>query len=374
MLFSSPLYGVLALAAALFCRMLGVFLVLPVAALLVTDFPGSSPFAAGLVLGGYGITQALMQIPTGILADRWGKKTVLLIALALFAGGSFIAAAGESVYEIIIGRLLQGSGAVAAVSAAWISDIAPAERRAPAMAAFGAVIALAFVVSLFAAPILAAAYQLNGIFAITGWLGVISFIFVLSLPAPAITRPTANVAATLRTLLANRPLLKIGGGAFILHYALATLFFILPTNLTLALADHWQVYLASFVAALPPAVWLIMRVEKQPHLCLSLAIGSLFIGFVVLLWSTQTIIAVIALFFFFSGFTALEAALPAMAAKAAAAPDRAAAMGVVMTCEFSGVFCGGILAGTLAVFLDGQATIVIICLLLVVWLFTVKEK
>ncbi|MCH9758786.1 MAG: hypothetical protein K0U19_06735, partial [Proteobacteria bacterium] len=179
---------------------------------------------------------------------------------------------------------------------------------------------------------------------------------------------------TLRTLLANRPLLKIGGGAFILHYALATLFFILPTNLTLALADHWQVYLASFVAALPPAIWLIMRVEKQPHLCLSLAIGSLFIGFVVLLWSTQTIIAVIALFFFFSGFTALEAALPAMAAKAAAAPDRAAAMGVVMTCEFSGVFCGGILAGTLAVFLDGQATIVIICLLLVVWLLTIKEK
>ena len=372
MFLTSTLCAVLALAAALFCRMLGVFLLLPLAALLVADLPDGSLIAAGLVLGGYGLTQALMQIPTGLLADRLGKKPVLLAALALFAAGGFAAAAAESVGGIIAGRLLQGAGAVAAVSAAWITDIAAPGQRAPALAAFGAVIALAFVTSLLLAPLAGATLELDGVFLLSGWLGLASLLLVLPVPAPPLQ--ATHAATGVRRLLNNRPLLIISGGGFILHYALAGVFFLLPPQLSLPPDEHWQIYGGGFLLALPPALWLIMRVEKNPARWCALAAMLMLAGVLLLPFAAALPAALAMLFLFFTGFCALEAAIPALAARTA---DRhrigkGGAMGVVMTCEFAGVFCGGAATGLVSQLISGKIAVGLVCLLLAIWIIVMR--
>lgn len=375
--FRASRIGLAALAAALFCRMLGVFILLPVAAPLVSALPDGDALSAGLVLGGYGLTQALLQLPIGMLADKFGKKPVMLAALALFAAGGFAAAAAESAAGMVGGRLLQGMGAVAAVTAAWIADIAPPHRRAPAMAAFGGVIALAFVVTLFLAPLAVGWVGLAGVFEISGWLGVASFLLVLTLPPPPLSAQDSAappMLSALSALLRNRELMKIALGAFALHYALATLFFILPTTLPLPTAQHWQAYAPGFVAAIAPAWWLISRVERQPARCLKIAVALVFAGTVLLPAAEALAAAGAAVLAFFAGFMALEAALPALAARAVPAAARASAMGVVMSCEFASVFLGGAMAGALAQVAPqagGGAAVAVAALLLAGWFFVI---
>src|SRR3546814_14783783 len=73
-------------------RMLGMFMILPVFELYARDLPGHvTPLQIGLAIGLYGLVQACLQIPVGMLSDRIGRKPVIVVGLALFALGSFIA-------------------------------------------------------------------------------------------------------------------------------------------------------------------------------------------------------------------------------------------------------------------------------------------
>lgn len=377
--FSSFHAAVLLLLAALFCRMFGVFLLLPVAAPLAAALPDSSALLAALVLGGYGLTQAALQIPLSYLADRVGKKPVMLGALALFAAGGFVAAAAESVHVMVGGRLLQGAGAVAAITAAWMVEITPAERRVPAMAGLGGVIALAFLLALFAAPQAAAALELNGVFALSGWLGVAAFACVLLLPTPPIYPPAARNAAALfhalHSVLDNHAVRAAAGGAFLLHAALAVLFFTLPKQLPLPPAQHWEIYALAFAFAGLPAWRLINRIEQYTDFCRTLAVSLVTLGLLgTLLADWGFSYALFPLAAFFAGFIVLEAALPAFTARGAPLPLRTTAMGVMMSCQFAGMFCGAALAGWIAEVEGVPKDADTIAILVVMFLFLLWNK
>ena len=368
-------FGVVcALAVVLFARMLGVFIILPVAVVLVGEMDGATPWAVGLALSGYGLTQAIMQIPTGLLADRYGRKPVLLVALILFAAGGFWAAVATDIAGVIGGRLLQGAGAVAAVAAAWISDVAGEKYRGRAMALFGVAIAAAFVVSLFIATPLAAAIGLSGVFNVAGGLGILSIILLLLLPSPPQQRATKK--PSLRVLFAIPALRRCALGGFVLHYAMAAMFFLLPTAVakTLPPAEHWWVYAGGFAASLPLSLPLLARLDKYPKPVMSASIIAAAIGSALLIFAASPTIAVIALVFFFGGFVVLEAALPAAAANAAPPANRAAAIGFVITAEFIGVFLGGGLTGLFHQVLGSTIAGAFVCLLFAAWLASIHKN
>ena len=335
--------GVGVLAGAMFFRMFGVFVALPLAAVFAAGLDGGDAAAAvGLAVGGYGITQALLQIPAGGISDRWGRKPTLICMLLIFSLGGFVAATAETVWQLAAGRLLQGGGAAAAVTAAWIADITAPSRRARAMMVYGIGIALAFAASLLLAPSLAKVLGIAQVFALSGWLGLASAAAVMMLPAPA-----AAKSMTFRPTV-NRPALSCAALAFVSHYALAALFLQIPLQLqeTLPLGEHWQVYAPAFFLSLPLAVPWILR-EKSPFA----PPVSLFLLAAGAMWTLsaegEPLSAAAGMTAFFGGFVALEALIPARASRAAAADRRGATLGMVMSMEFLGMFCGAAFSGIL---------------------------
>ena len=331
------------LAGAMFFRMFGVFAALPVAALFAASLPGgNAAWAAGIAVGGYGITQALMQIPSGMLADFAGRKTAMVAMLLVFAAGGFAAANADTVWQLAAGRLLQGAGAVAAIAAAWLADVAAPERRAKAMLVYGGAVALAFVAALFAAAPLAGTLGMSGVFELSGWLGVLSAAAVACLPPPP--RPAADKSPK---NAANREIKICAAGAFAAHYVLSALFLQVPPALKthLPLAEHWKFYAPAFLLSLPLALPLIFREKQIPApgaamlLVLAGAAAALFGGGI---WVSGA-----GMMLFFGGFVALEAVIPARAARAAPEQKRGAAMGAVMCVEFLGMFAGAAASGAL---------------------------
>ena len=363
--------AVVALAAAMFFRMFGVFAALPIVAPFAQELPGHpAAWAVGFAVGAYGITQALCQIPAGILADRIGRKPALAAALILFILGSILCAAAQHITILIAGRLLQGTGAVAAVVAAWISDLAPAEKRPQAMAIFGAAIGIAFVVSLFAAAPLAGIAGPNGVFAICAAAGILSLLLILPLPNPIRPTSTHDEPINLRRALQAPDLKACALGAFVLHYSMAAMFLQIPLALTdaLPLPQHWKIYAPAFALALLPAIPMLKRVGKPESRVFPLAVLLAAVGFIAAVLAGSDIRLVIpALAVFFAGFIALEAALPARAAAAAPNNRRGAAIGLVMTAEFSGIFCGGALSGILLHFAAPPAVAIAAALLFLLW-------
>ena len=348
------------LAAAMFFRMFGVFVALPVAAVLAAQLrEGGTAWAVGLAVGGYGITQALLQIPAGMLADRLGRKPVLVAMLLVFAAGGFLAAAAETVWQLAAGRLLQGGGAVAAVVAAWIADVTAPCRRTRAMLVYGAAIVLAFVASLFLATPLAGWLGLSEIFALSGWLGVLSAVAAALLPKPPV--PTTTRAAT----FVNRRIVACAGGGFVAHYALSALFLQLPPLLLqhMELAEQWRFYGPSFLLSLLLSLPLLWR--RSRRFAPAVAMLLLAVGIALIMQGSGGVWFLgLGMLLFFSGFVVLEATIPARASTAVAADKRGAALGVVMSMEFLGMFCGAAVSGALLDFIGVHGAFFVLMLLL----------
>ena len=360
--YHQKLIPVAVLAGAMFFRMFGVFVALPIAAIFAASLSGGDKaWAVGLAVGSYGVTQAIMQIPTGVLADRWGRKPVLVGALLIFAMGGFVAAAADTVWLLMIGRLLQGGGAVASVTAAWIADVTAPSWRGRAMLGYGAAIALAFATSIILAAPLTVWAGLDGIFALAGWLGLVSAAAVLLLPSPPQERcpPTAR-------LIINRDVALYAAGAFVAHYALSSLFLLLPPKLQnlLPLAEHWHLYAPAFLLSLLFGVPLVWK-EKRHTLIGAGLLTAAGLGLALTseaLWSVG-----FGLFLFFAGFVALEALVPARTSKSVAANIRGAAMGVVMTAEFAGMFAGAAVSGILITIVGAGMAVAVAVLLIFIW-------
>ena len=345
----------MALAAIYAFRMFGLFLILPVFALFAEDLEGATPLLTGLAIGIYGLTQALLQIPFGWLSDRIGRKPVIAAGLLVFAVGSLVAALADSITGIIIGRALQGAGAIAAALMALAADLSREEHRTKMMAMIGASIGLSFALSLVLAPMLDATIGVSGIFLMTAGLALagilILFVFV---PEPVVLRfhrDAGTDSHSLGGVIRNPELLRLDLGIFSLHFMLMCAFLVVPLMLRdiagFDKADHWQVYLPMFLISLIVMLPCIIVAESKQQIkpVFIGAILVLFLGLVGLGQAASSITLILFLIVFFTAFNLMEALLPSLVSKTADARHKGTAMGVYSSSQFLGTFLGGVVGG-----------------------------
>jgi MFS family permease len=359
-------------------RMLGLFMIMPVFALYAEQLPEATPILTGLALGIYGLTQALLQIPFGMLSDRIGRKPVIFTGLVIFALGSLVAANADSIYGIILGRALQGSGAIAAALMALAADLSREEHRTKMMALIGASIGVAFAASMVLGPLVNEWIGLSGIFASTAVLALIGIaILYLFVPDPLQMHFHSDAevqSGALVDVLKDGQLLRLDFGIFTLHFALMCVFLVMPLELRdtagLAAADHWQLYLPVFALSLIimlPFVIIAERNRRMKQVFLG-AIATLSVAIAGFIYSADLTALTLSLVLFFVGFNLLEASLPSLISKTAKATLKGTAMGVYSSSQFLGAFAGGLVGGASHQLwgIDGLYVTVLVVLLL--WL------
>jgi MFS family permease len=371
--------AVAALAAVFSVRLLGLFMIYPVFAGYAATLAGANPYLIGEALGIYGLTQGLLQIPFGILSDRVGRKVMIIVGLALFAIGSALAALSASIGGVIVGRALQGTGAVGSVILALVADLTREESRTAAMALVGITIGASFIVALLAGPIVANFIGVSGIFWLMVGLALVGMaITEFVVPKPprlGVHRDAEAVPALIGAVLRDRELLRLDIGIFALHAMLTASFLIVPDllrgTLGIAVHDQWIVYLAVLVVSIAAMVPPIIAAEKYRHM------KGVFVGAVAALAMSQvlfyfgggnTFALLAALVVFFSSFNVMEALLPSLITKVAPAHVKGTAMGVYSSLQFLGIFVGGIAGGFAHQHGGSGAVFATTCVLALIWL------
>ena len=332
-------------------RMLGLFMVLPLLALYAADMPGATPAMLGLALGIYGLSQAALQIPLGWLSDRIGRKPVIVAGLLVFALGSLLAAQADTAGGIVLGRFLQGAGAIASTVMALVADLTSEEQRTKAMAIVGASIGASFAIALVLGPVVAASGGLEAVFYLTAVLALAGIaVVLLQVPTPARLMEHEEVGARgvhLRRALADHQLLRLNFGVFTLHFILMACFLLVPTILEGSLQvprdDHWQVYLPTLLLSLLGMLPLMRLAEKGGRLreVFPAAIALVLVALLGFGFTAAGPLFYVSLWLFFVGFNYLEATLPSLVSKAVFAGGRGTAMGIYSSCQFLGAFVGG---------------------------------
>ena len=369
-----------ALASIFGLRMLGLFLILPVFSVYAHDLPGGDNVAlVGLALGAYGLTQAIFQIPFGMASDRFGRKPVIVVGLLLFALGSAIAAMAPTLGWVLVGRIVQGAGAISAAVSALAADLTREQHRTKVMAMIGSSIGLVFAISLVAAPTLYSAIGMSGIFWLTGVLAIGAILLLLR-AVPSASTPVANAERVpFSVVLRDTRLLRLNFGIFTLHLTQMAMFVVLPGLLIkvggLPLAEHWKLYLPAVLLSFALMVPAIIIGERRG------LVREIFIGAVGLLLLTELTFALGtgsfavmagALIAFFVAFNILEATLPSLISRIAPPQAKGAALGVYNTTQAIGLFLGGALGGWLAridgpVVVFAMTTLLVACWLMVAW-------
>ncbi|MEM9602030.1 MAG: MFS transporter [Pseudomonadota bacterium] len=345
------------LAAVFACRMLGLFMVLPVLSVYADDLAGATPLLIGLAIGIYGLMQGALQIPFGMVSDRVGRKPVITAGLLIFVLGSVVAANSDHVLTLILGRALQGAGAVAAAVMALAADLSRERQRTIMMAILGGTIGLAFMLSLVLGPALAAVGGLGAVFWAATALGLAAIAvlhtWVPTPPGvPATGRPAAQPAAGLSRVIAHPELWRLDAGVFVLHAMMTALFVAAPLALRdagIGGGDQWQVYVPAVLGSLLVLLPLVYLAERRARLravfLLSitlLAITPFGVTLADATWHFGVLLAV-----FFGAFSALEAVMPSRVSKIVTPDLKGTALGVYASCQFFGAFAGGVLGGLL---------------------------
>ena len=367
------------LASVYGLRMLGLFIILPIFALYAEKLPGGqSHFLIGIALGAYGLTQSILQIPAGWLSDRLGRKPIIIAGLLLFALGSFIAASAHDIYWIIIGRVIQGSGAINAAVMALTADLTREEHRTKAMAMIGMTIGVTFSVSMVLSPILYKHIGMDGMFNLIGVLALISIAVVLwFIPKPTVTRFHSDTEATtskILEVLRNKDLLRMDFGVFTLHAILMSVFMRVPFILRddgLDAQHQWQLYLPvmliAFVFMVPPIIIAEKKGKMKQVFMIAISLAAV-AQFAILLMHGSLWGMAVALLIFFTSFNILEATQPSIVSKIAPLASKGTAMGVFSSVQFLGAFFGSAVGGALQQIYGGDAVVVFAVAMLLLWL------
>ncbi len=349
--------AVLALALIYMVRMLGLFVILPVFSLFAVDYTGSTPFLIGLALGIYGLFQALLQIPFGLMSDRIGRKRTIAIGLLLMLLGSVIAALSESIYGVILGRALQGAGAIAAALMALAADLSRDSQRTKMMAGLGASIGMSFLLALILGPVLITFSSISLLFwfsALTSIAAMVILYTVVPNPKPSgFSADTSAQASTVRQLLKHRQLLRLDVSVFFLHLLITATFVAVPLLLRdsgIAKEQHWQVYLTSMLLSLLimlPMLVLAERFGQMRKVVLAGVLGMLVVQLLFASVPSTTIAMFVAVTFFFGFLNTLESLFPSLLTRIAPAGSRGSATGIYSSSQFFGAFVGGAGGGLL---------------------------
>jgi len=367
------------LAGIFSIRMLGLFMLLPVISLYQDRLIGATPALIGFAIGVYGLTQGLLQIPFGLLSDRWGRKPIIYMGLGLFVIGSVVAALSDSIYGIIAGRALQGCGAIAAAVMALAADLTREEHRTKAMALIGMSIGSAFALALVLGPLFDHWFGLSGLFWFTAIMAIVAILVLkFRVPNPVVQRvhrEAQPVPAQFREVLADTQLLRLNLGIFMLHMILTASFVVFPLVLSRELgidpSHHWWIYLPVLllsVAAMLPFIIIAERKRriKQVFLGAIAIIGIAQLG--LSLGYRETWSAVAFLWLFFTAFNLLEASLPSLVSKIAPPASKGTAMGFYSSSQFLGAFLGGSFGGIMQGLWGYGAVFALSASMAVVWL------
>ncbi|WP_426148161.1 MFS transporter [Polaromonas sp. DSR2-3-2] len=368
------------LASIFALRMLGLFLVLPVFALEAARYPGGDdPARVGLAMGIYGLTQGFLQIPFGLASDWWGRKPVIIAGLVLFAAGSFVAAWAPDLHWLIIGRSIQGAGAISAAVTAFLADTTRDEVRTKAMALVGSSIALMFALSLVVAPWLAGHIGLHGLFALTGLLALAGIAAVLWWVPPEPRVHASRARGSVLEVLKVPALMRLNVGVFVLHAVQLAMWVALPALLVsagLEKSSHWEVYLPAVLASFVVMGGTLFPLEKRGYLRAVFlgAVGLIGLVQAGLLWTVSSPAApglgwlAALLVLFFCGFNVLEASQPSLASRVAPPHARGAALGVYNTLQSLGFFAGGAVGGWITKHHGPQGLFMVCGGLMLLWL------
>jgi predicted MFS family arabinose efflux permease len=364
----------LALASIFGLRLFGLFVILPVFALYAERLPGWNLTLVGIALGAYGLTQALLQIPFGWASDRLGRKPVMVFGLLVFAAGSAVCAVAEAPWALILGRTIQGAGAISGVAIAATGDLTRPSQRSKAMAIIGSMIGVAIAGSFMAGPVLTDAVGVPGIFAATAGLAIAAIAIVAWAVPPLPVRPVTGKRPPFSEVLTDPELLRLYLGIFVLHAILMALFVVVPFALVdagLSAGSHSMFYLATvgagFVLMLP---FVASRRFIPRERAVFLGAVAVLAGGLVLTAAGFDRIAylTLGLVIFFAAFNVLEAKLPALVTKAAPGAARGAAGGVYSSVQFLGLFVGGAAGGALAQHFGPGALLAACVTLTILWL------
>ncbi len=356
------------LASIYALRMLGLFMLLPVLSLFTEQMPGSTPKLVGLTMGIYGLTQAILQIPFGLLSDRFSRKTIIIIGLILFVIGSVWAALATDIYGVLIGRALQGCGAISAAVMALLADLTQEVHRTKAMATIGASIGVSFGVAITLGPIIAHHFGISGIFwmiAILAALAILVVLFVVPNPQKITSHRDAEyIPSELSSVIKNADLLRLNYGIFALHLILMASFVVVPLLMRdagLQASNHWLVYLPVLVTSMALIIPFIIIAEKKRQMKKVFigAIALLIVANIGFMFLHGELIGLIAcLWLFFCGFNLLEATLPSLISKTAPGDLKGTAMGIYSSAQFLGAFLGGACGGWLYGEFDATAVFI----------------
>jgi MFS family permease len=358
--------------------MLGMFMVLPVLTTYGMKLSGASETLIGIAIGIYGLAQAVFQIPFGLLSDRVGRKPLIVFGLVIFCIGSIVAASTESIWGVIIGRALQGSGAIAAAVMALLSDLTREQNRTKAMAFIGISFGITFAIAMVLGPIITHAWGLHALFWAIAALTILGIIITVAVvPSPAthiLNRESSMVKGSFGKVMGNPKLLKLNFGILCLHVLLMSSFVVLPQVMEHAgfpPSEHWRVYLITMLTSFVAVIPVIIYAEKKRHM------KQVFMGCVVVLLLAEVVLwaaglhlwAVIAgIQLFFLAFNVMEAILPSLISKESPAGYKGTAMGLYSTSQFIGVAIGGSLGGYVYGHAGAGAVFLVCAAIAVVWL------
>ena len=362
--------GVVALIAMF--RMFGLFALLPVLSLYVSELKHATPFLIGMSVGAYGLTQAIFQIPLGMLSDKIGRKSVICLGLFIFILGSLVAAYSNTIYGVIAGRFLQGAGAISATLAALLADATRKEVRTKSMAFLGIGIGSSFLIALIFGPIIAAIFGVRALFFMAAVVAVVAIFLLLLIPSN-LTKTNTRVQLKIKEAFKTK-LLIIDLHIFLLHLILTMIFVVIPflllDQLQIPLIDHWKMYVFSLLCSLAVTIPMIVndgRVGKRIYLFLSISL-LLFSQLIMVFYSNSQLMVFFSLAIFFAGFNFMEASLPARLSILANDELRGTSLGIFSSFQFLGAFSGGLLGGWLMALFGSQDIFIFTSILILFWL------
>ncbi len=355
---AAELRATLSLSSIMGLRMIGLFMVLPVFSLYASSLTDSTPTLVGVAMGIYGLFQAIFQVTFGSWSDRIGRKPAILMALIIFAAGSAISGLASSIEMMIIGRTLQGIGAIGSTSLALLADLTRENQRTKSMMVAGMTIGFSFSLAMLIGPVLTQWLSVSGLFYAAAVMAALAAVILyMYVPTPVTLRWHRDTEPELKSalrLLVMPDLARLNIGIFILHAVFTASFVVIPIAIHeysgLATSQQWQIYLPALLGALAISLVCIGFAERRQQ------IKHYFLGGILamataecLLWSgAQNITTVTAgIGLFFAGFTLLEAFLPSLISRTAPASSKGSAMGLYSCAQYSGIFAGGVLGGWL---------------------------
>ena len=361
-------------------RFFGLFIVLPVLSIYALEMEGATPFLAGLVVGGYALTQATFQVPFGLMSDKVGRKKTLLFGLLIFIVGSVIAAVSDNIYMLLAGRFLQGAGAIGSVVSAMIADLVKEEERAHAMAIMGGTIALSFAAAMIIAPVVGGNWGIDKLFWLTALLSLmaIGILFTAVPQPPKIVHSYEEEESKMIEVFKDKSLTRMYI-TFLFHSSIMTMaFFIIPVVMTQSLddggfgwekAELWKVYLPAMVfglLAMGPAAVFGEKYGKGREVFM-ISVAVIFLGFIAMGFGTTPGIFIFGVVLFFIGFNMFEPLLQSFVAKFAKVHQKGAALGVANTFAYVGIFFGGLLAGWLMQHFDRGTLALVVAVISIAW-------